>query len=300
MTAPVTAPAVEPAVRCLDRTGIQPWLPLLDEWLLPGNAYSVHHTWPLLYRSDGWGSFFAILADDRLVSHCATRDVTIRGEHGAFDATLLGSVATDPELRGRGLAGRVLAAALADCDARGRPVLLWAERPELYARHGFVPGRPERCALLARRPLTAAAGEVRLAEVRDHGAIHALHEQKPWCVVRTAAETSGLLTTPGLRAMVSERDGAVVAYACCGKGADLQDHWHEVGGADADVAALLQAAMHHCGQIEAVLLVPPYRPGLCDALGRSVVDEFCVEGPMTRSASGGALPACWIDGLDSV
>ena len=96
-----------------------------------------------------------------------------------------------------------------------------------------------------------------------------------------------------------ERGERVVAYACCGKGADLGGHWHEVGGSDPDVAELLRRALHHAGQIEAVLLLPPYRAGLREALGRSVVEQFAVPGPMARSARA-PLPACWIDGLDSV
>ena len=99
--------------------------------------------------------------------------------------------------------------------------------------------------------------------------------------------------------VVRERSGVVLAYACCGKGADLQGHWHEVGGSDAEVAALLPAAMHLAEQIEAVLLLPPYRAALTERLGRAVVGSFAVPGPMVRSFRAD-LPACWVDGLDSV
>ena len=54
--------------------------------------------------------------------------------------------------------------------------------------------------------------------------------------------------------LVLERDDAIVAYACCGKGADLAGHWHELGGSDRYVAELLRAALHFTDQIEAVLL----------------------------------------------
>jgi hypothetical protein len=110
---------------------------------------------------------------------------------------------------------------------------------------------------------------------------------------------SGLLTTPGMNALVLERDGQVVAYACCGKGADLQGHWHEFGGDDADVALLLQAGMHRLGQTDAIVLLPPWRTRLRKALGAGVINAIPVPGPMHRSV-GGELPACWIDGLDSV
>jgi len=286
------------AVTEFDRNDIQAWMPSLDAWLLPDNVYSVHHTWPLLYRSDGQGRFFAIFAGDRMVSHCATRKVTLITADGPRDVVLLGSVATDPEYRGQGLAGQVLdhavTAATDECDH----VLLWAERPELYAHRGFVACREEKGLLLSRLPATATEG-VRPAEISDHDPIHSLHCEKPWRVDRSPAESSGLLTTPGMTTLVLERNGQIAAYACCGKGADLADHWHEVGGNDHDVAELLKAALHFQGQIDAVLLLPPYRANLCDALGRSVTEAFAVPGPMAYSPRD-PLPACWIDGLDSV
>ncbi len=300
----MTAAATLGPVTCLGRSAVQRWLRQLDEWLLEGAPYSVHHTWPALYRSDGHGKFFTLFDGDELVSHCATRDVTVRTSTGEVRITLLGSVATAPAHRGRGLAGRVLESALAESRQTAGHVVLWAERPELYARHGFVPGPEEHCLVLARRPHqqnAETALRVRPATIADHPRIHALHEQKPVGVVRSPHETSGLLTTPGMTTMVGERAGTVTSYACCGKGADLENHWHEVGGPDGDIAELLHGAMHACDQIDTVLLLPPYRPGLRTALGPTIVGEFGISGPMSCSHDPGAeLPDCWIDGLDSV
>ncbi|MBL8748160.1 MAG: GNAT family N-acetyltransferase [Planctomycetes bacterium] len=286
----------------LDRAAMQHWLPKLDEWLLPGLFYGVQHTWPQLYRSDGDGMFFALFEDspegERLVSHCACRVVTVETGRGSVRCALLGSVATDPARRGQGHANQVLAAALAACDERAGAVLLWAERPELYARHGFVAGRDETCLAVMRRPRRENV-LVRHAEVRDHAALHALHERNPLRVVRSPSVMSGLLTTPGMTTVVLEEDVGISAYACCGKGADLQGHWHELGGTDAAVARLLPAAMHVADQLEAVVLVPPYRQTLRAALGASVVGEGVVPGPMVRTKPG-IDATFWIDGLDSV
>ncbi|MEO6594694.1 MAG: GNAT family N-acetyltransferase [Planctomycetota bacterium] len=285
-------------VRHIGRAEVQRWLPQLDEWLLGDSFYGVQHTWPQLYRRDGEGHFFVLCDGDRLLSHCACRVVAVHGASETFPVCLMGSVATDPEQRCRGLASQVIAAALATTGPLADHVLLWAERPQLYARHGFVAGREETCLQLARGPRSAVAC-VRLAEVRDHEALHALHEQKPWRVERSAPLMSRLLTTPGMTTAVLERDGAIVAYACCGKGADLQGHWHELGGSDQTLAELLPAAMHLADQIEAVLLLPPFRSSLRTLLSRYVIGEFTADGPMAHSP-GRALPACWIDGLDSV
>jgi GNAT superfamily N-acetyltransferase len=302
MTAIPDAPlgtALAPMVREVDRATVQRWLPQLASWLLPpGAMYGVQHTWPQLYRSDGKGRFFAVVDGDALRSFCATRIVTVHGATGPFACCLLGSVATAPNHRGKGLAGAVLRAALAANADAADHTLLWAERAELYERAGFVVGASEPCLVVARRPHAPMAG-VRLLTIGDHAAAHALHQQKPMRVDRDLPTMSALLTTPGMQALGLERDGALVAYACCGKGADLQGHWHEFAGADADVATLIQAGMHHLGQTDAIVLLPPWRTGLAGTLGRSIVDRVEVAGPMHRSV-GGELPACWIDGLDSV
>ncbi len=285
-------------VQQVERAAMQRWLPCLDAWLLPGAFYGVQHTWPQLYRSDGDGRFFVVADGERLLSHCALRVVTLVTATGRVRAGLLGSVCTDPGHRGRGLASAVVAAALAALREDAPHCLLWAHEPALYARAGFRDGAPETCVLLARRPHPRLAG-VRAATIADHAALHALHERKPLRVERTAAATSSLLTTPGLTTLVLERAGAVVAYACCGKGADLHGHWHELGGSDDDVAVLLPAALHVAEQTEAVLLLPPYRTRLRALLGRAVVRDATVAGPMVRSTAA-PLRACWIDGLDSV
>lgn len=285
-------------VRELDRRALARHLRDLDGWLLPDSCYGVVHTWPHVYRSDGDGRFFALTDGEALLSHVATRIVTVHGRDGAFAACLLGSVATTPERRGEGLAGRVLQAALAANAATAAHTFLWAERPELYARAGFRLGPPETCLALARRPRPELTG-VRLATVHDHAALHALHERRPWRVARTRHVMSAQLGTPGMATVVLERDGAVVAYACCGKGADLQGHWHDLGGSDDDLALLLPAALHVIERTEAVLLLPPYRERLRALLGRSVVGVGEVPGPMWRGP-GDAPPVCWIDGLDSV
>jgi GNAT superfamily N-acetyltransferase len=287
------------SVQEVDRRRLQPWLPQLDAWLLPGAFYGVQHTWPQLYRSDGGGRFFVITAGDELLSHCAVRTVTVHGAAGAVRVNLLGSVVTSPEHRGQGLAGQVLGAALSATAADAAHTLLWAEQEGLYARRGFVPGRVEVALMLARRPRSHAT-TARPATLADHAMLFALHEQKPWRTARTATAMSGLLTTPGLQTFVLERDDRIAAYACTGKGADLQGHWHELGGSDADVAELLLAAMHLADQRDAVLLLPPYRSQLRERLGTAVIGSGELAGPMVRSLGGETLAPCWIDGLDSV
>ena len=285
-------------LRRLSRAEVQPHLAQLGEWLLPGALYGVHHTWPQLYRSDGDGRFAALFAGDRLLSHVAWRCACAHTAQGPLRVALLGSVATDPRERGRGHASRLLAHAVLDCRAAGcAAVLLWAERGGIYTRAGFVPGATEQCAVIT----ADGAGDdaVRLATVADHDRLHALHERKPLRIARSPRAMSGLLTTPGMWTCVLERDGAIAAYACTGKGADLQNWWHECGGDDADVAALLPAAMRLVGQQHAIALLPPYRD-LASLLQRRIFETATVAGPMVCALGDGELPVLWVDGLDSV
>lgn len=282
----------------VDRAYVQQWLPLLDAWLLHGAIYGVQHTWPQLYRNDGAGSFFVMLDEDRLLSHCACRIEQLHDGDEVTTIGLVGSVATSPEVRGLGFAGHVLSAAVESLAEQTDTMLLWAERPELYARQGFGATGYDRCLLLIRRPFRSDS-VIRQLEIPDHETLHALHERKPRRISRSLRTMSTLLTTPGMTTVVLEREGKVVAYACTGKGADLVGHWHEMGGTDEDLAELIPAAMHITGQIEAALLLPPYRSELAERLAMHIAEEVSVPGPMMRPAPDPSM-SCWIDGLDSV
>lgn len=284
----------------LRRAQVQPWLPQLTQWLLPDANYAIEHTWPQLYRSDGDGEFLGLFEDDVMLSHVAWRAVTLVGSERPMRAALLGSVATAPAARGRGHASRLMRQAVEDCRRAGlERILLWAERPELYARTGFRNGEAENCLLLARRPRRDDA-RVRLATVADHARLGALHQQKPLRVDRSPREMSALLTTPGLFTTVLCAGEHILAYACCGKGADLQGWWHELGGSDADVATLVTASMHLLDQTQAPILVPPYRTDLAAALGGCAQEQFTVAGPMQLHLQPQLEQATYVDGLDSV
>ena len=285
-------------VRRLDRHEVRQFLPLLDRWLLPGAAYDVAHTWPQLYRGDGAGNFLAITDGARLLSHCAYRIATLRDAGIEHRIALLGSVATAPTERGRGLAGRVLRAAMESLRGEVDAVLLWAERHGLYERLGFRPTRDDACLLLSRPPRVTSV-HLRLASPRDFEALRALHHQKIRRVQRSTRTMSTVLTTPGMATFVLERDGRPVAYACTGKGADLQGYWHELGGSDQDLAVLIPAAMHAIDQRQAALLLPPYRPALRGLLASYTIEEVAAPGPMVL-ADNAEAGSCWIDGLDSI
>lgn len=287
-------------LRRIDRATVARYLGQLSDWLLPGAFYGVHHTWPQLYRSDGDGHFLSAFVGDRMVSHCAFRTATARTDQGPRRVALLGSVATDPQWRRRGLASQLLSAAVAQCRRqRVTAVLLWTQNPDLYRRIGFVSGPREQAYSLEIDPHQPSTTQVRLVTIDDHRRLHELHEQKEVAVERDVATMTGLLTTPGLWTCVLEQHDRVQAYACMGKGADLQNWWHEFGGSDDDVAALLPAAARLLRRPASTVLWPHYRRPLPELLGPPVKQADPTPGPMIKLLEGD-LPGFWIDGLDSV
>lgn len=288
-----------PAVRSLDRREVRSHLEQLSAWLLPGSGYGVEHTWPMLYRSDGDGALRGLFAGERLLAHCAFRTVDLVTTDGPRRVALLGSVATDPAHRGHGLATQLLQSVLSECRASGlAAVLLWAEQPTLYSRCGFTAGPTEQCLVL--RAAAVVDPAIRPAAIADHARLLELHRRKPLRVERSLRVMSGLLTTPGMSTFVLERGGEVVAYACCGKGADLQNWWHETGGADADVAALLPGAVRSLGASASFVLLPPYRRDLPALLAQHLLERSGLDGPMVCGLDACGLPPCYVDGLDSV
>jgi GNAT superfamily N-acetyltransferase len=207
-------------------------------------ADDIARDYPLVFGGEFEGSLIEIESEGEVRSTCAilVRDlvvgpVTIR-------AGLIGSVSTDPRSRGRGLATEVLDKAEAELRRRGAVfAMLWAEDMSFYAKRGWRAfGCEHDCAvppsMLNRLPTADLA---RAAVHADRAAIHALYSRHTERVDRSLPETSALLTVPGMETLVHVRGGAVVAYACLGRGRDLAGVIHEWGGAPDDVLALVRA-----------------------------------------------------------
>lgn len=78
--------------------------------------------------------------DGRLLAHLRVFDRTIRVGEAELRVAAIGNVITAPDQRGRGHAGRLLDAMLAEIPKEGFAYsLLRAYRPSLYERHGWVP-----------------------------------------------------------------------------------------------------------------------------------------------------------------
>ncbi len=216
-------------------------LPLLER---AGSA-SVGAESPLVFGQGATGGVIAVgeqSAAPRSACSILVRDFVT--PQGKVKVGLIGSVATDPAWQGQGLATRVLVEAEAALAARGCHVaLLWANDPRFYYARGYRPVGAEvdvtlRPELASRLP---AAPGVRALRDTDAAEVHALYRAHASRVDRRQEETRALLAIPGMSTLVLERNGAVVAFACLGRGADLKNVVHEWGGAVDDVLVLLRA-----------------------------------------------------------
>ena len=186
---------------------------------------------------------------------------------------LIGSVATEEEFRGRGLARAVLGAAEDELRARGCiATLLWADEPAFYERLGYRALGAEHDFML---PIDVAAKlpepiGVRERESRDDASIHALYSRHRERVAREPAETAALLRCPSMETLVREHDGAVVAYTCLGRGHDFTDVVHEWGGSVDDVLRLVRAHFERrrarAIERDLYLIAPPSARKLATAL----------------------------------
>ncbi len=201
---------------------------------------------------------------------------------GDLAVGMVGSVATRPDCRGRGLSARLQAAALERLRARGVPLAaLWTDRPEIYAGRGFVPAGWEWHVPLADVALPPADRGTRIraftpADVSDVSRLHDLH---PWRALREPGD-AGLLYwmagTSGLVAVAGDRPQAAVF---CGKGADFEGYVAEWDGPPSAVLPLLAAA--RASGLAAAVLVPPG--------GEALLRELAARGARPEPRFG----ACW-------
>jgi GNAT superfamily N-acetyltransferase len=234
---------------------------LLNQVLRPGLPATIRDEYPLMFREENMGNLRVVVEDDRIVSHVGFLPVDFHVDGVDMHLGLLGSVATDEAYRGRGLATACLnAAEQAVRDDGGSVSILWADDRAFYERQGYVrAGREDLFVIPTRllrrrndrsgiRPATPGDAD-RLANV--HGTLRAR-------TIRPPRDWKLLLKTPRMLTLVYERDRRVVAYACCGKGADFEGVVHEWAGPTEEALDLVLEQSLRCERDEVVLLSPPY------------------------------------------
>ena len=225
--------------------------------------------YPLVFEPRFGGRTVELEREGAVRSACTVlaRDFRVAGRR--LRVGLIGSVATDPAWRGRGLATELLAKAEAELRTQGCLfALLWAEDPAFYLARGYTPFGAEDDYLLVNEliPLLPEPTGVRALAQGDVPFLRELHARHAAHVERSEAEFAALLATPGMTVLVRERAAAPghpalpVAYACLGKGRDLTDTIHDWAGATDDVLALVRAHLERRfapGETGALFLMAP-------------------------------------------
>jgi GNAT superfamily N-acetyltransferase len=182
---------------------------------------------------------------------------------------LIGCVVTDPLHRRRGLAGAVLGQAESWLTQQGALFsLLWADDPRLYLARGYRPIGVEIDLLI--EPAAAAAlpvpREWRRAEPEDASALAELYAGHTQRLERTAREMAAMLACPGMQTLVAIEDGRPSAYACLGRGRDLQGVVHEWAGDQIAVLGLIGQLSATCDAERLVIMAPGGKNFLVSAL----------------------------------
>lgn len=244
---------------------------LMEQVLREGAPLAAEY--PLVFDSRFEGAVLAIEEDGMVVSACATlvRDFLVGSLN--LRVGLIGSVATHPDYRGRGLASQLLARAEQSLSHDGCMLaMLWADDPSFYDRRGWRPIGCETDFVIEawQEDRLAGATGIRAAGPDDWAAIHRLYTMHPERVDRSLAETRALLAGPNIETLVLQRSRDVVAYSCLGRGGDFARTVHEWSGADVDVIALVRSHMQRAKQrgVEGAtyLLTPPSARALQDRL----------------------------------
>ncbi len=275
--------------------------PDIGRWFgIEADMVSLAATYPQIFRPEGQTQCYGAWIDNQLHSHTAVRRVNLVTSAGVLKVSLVGAVATNPEIRGQRLASKILHQITDQEIACGQDsILLWTDLWDFYARLGYAPAGMQAEVIVTPLP-EAPSPFVRRAALHDLLALHDLHAQKPWRIERDLTETALLFSIPKMDCFVFEADGEILAYACHGKGADFQGWWHELGGSDASLAVLLPHAMQELGQSSATVLIPSYRSELIEALRGSITSYQEGVVALCKPLSKGADCEFFIDGLDSI
>jgi GNAT superfamily N-acetyltransferase len=215
---------------------------LMERVLRHGRATTLAAEYPLVFDPRFGGRLVGVMEHGDVRSACATlvRELVFGGAR--LRVGLIGSVATEPDWRGRGLATRALDAAEAQLARDGCvAAVLWADDPSFYAKRGYREFGWEIDCLIPASALAGVASDprARAAAPDDAAAIHRCYTRHASRVDRTPQETAALLGSPGMDTLVLQRERDVAAYACLGRGADFSGTVHEWGGETDDVLALL-------------------------------------------------------------
>jgi predicted N-acetyltransferase YhbS len=234
---------------------------LLNAVLRKGRPGTILEEYPTALHEDNRENVRVVIEDGQVVSHVAALPLDYHVDEIDFRIGVIGSVATHPDHRGRGHASACLRSCEAALRSAGASVaILWSEEDAFYLRQGYVRAGREDLFVIPSRFLRRRNDRsgVRRAGPSDADGVAEIHRALRSRTRRTTESWRALLAIPRMRTLVYEREGRIVAYACCGKGADFGGVIHEWAGPTMEVLDLVLEHVLAEDREDIVLLSPPY------------------------------------------
>jgi GNAT superfamily N-acetyltransferase len=205
-------------------------------------AASVLKEYPSVFDTKGGGESLWVEAKGKVVSHVASVVAKFHHPLYSFPVGLVGSVVTQPEFRGMGLATSLMRQALEKLKAKGCLVAaLWSNNTDFYTPVGFHPAGRE-MEFVFDEPVGTA--QMAVEECNANGdtvaQLSRLYHQHHLGLERSLDRFAQLLQVPNVRCFIVRESGLISAYAVLNKGSDFQDVIHEWAGHPAHLAAIVR------------------------------------------------------------
>jgi N-acetylglutamate synthase-like GNAT family acetyltransferase len=233
---------------------------LINRCLRPNGPPSILKEYPLVLGKENLTNMRVIVHEDRVVSHAAVYFQTLRSGKLALQVGGIGSVATHPEFRGKGLASAVVE----DCirimtEAGCHLAVLWTQRHSFYRRFGFESAGSEYLFQLNIenvRPAGRRPPEFIPYSLDYLPEIINIHERELLRTERSRREYEVYFSLPKTKTLLAVREGNVTAYAVMGKGEDFPNCVHEWGGDSDDVLWVTRKMTSSTRDHEIIFLAP--------------------------------------------
>jgi len=212
-----------------------------------------------------------IVEDGEVLSHAAIYYSKVRTHDFTHSVGGVGSVATHPEYRGRGLATEVLKDCINVMRESGCHLsVLWTQRRDFYRRLGYEAAGSE---FLVRARMEDFVGIPCDCSIVEYAPEHLpdiirIHEQEPLRTERTLQEYEAYLGIPNVEALLAMRVNKITAYAVMGKGEDFHCCVHEWGGEVADLLCLVREFARRATSGHVTILLPASETPLVHLLRR--------------------------------
>ncbi|RZA11581.1 MAG: GNAT family N-acetyltransferase, partial [Proteobacteria bacterium] len=230
--------------------------------------FPVEQEYPIVLAEDGKGFSYCLKHNNRICSHANLwpRTVVDRLGREKGQIGLVGNVATDPSMQGRGHM-RELLSNLEDIANRQNldALVLWSDLDQFYHKLGYESVGQELHLGFAQddanRPShTTFKGEFKLngdLETTDLERMIQLRPSCPLTLYRSTKEFEQMMSIPWLDSFRAYRDGELVASILIGKGYDMVGVMHEWAATDQETLLLLIDYVAKTLPYESLMLLVP-------------------------------------------